>query len=101
MASIVDKAIGELGDLLSERGVSIELTPAAKEYFADKGYDRDNGARPLNRLVQDEIKRPLGDELLFGELERGGHVVVDVAAGSITFRFEQHARLRAPGATVH
>jgi ATP-dependent Clp protease ATP-binding subunit ClpA len=101
MSNIVDKAVSELATLLTERSVSIELTPAAKEYFADKGYDRDNGARPLNRLVQDEIKRPLGDELLFGELEHGGHVVVDVEGQSVTFRFEKQARLRAPGETVH
>jgi ATP-dependent Clp protease ATP-binding subunit ClpA len=101
MTNIVSKAVSELATLLAERNVSIELTAAAREYFADKGYDRDNGARPLNRLIQDEIKRPLGDELLFGSLENGGHVVVDVDGSTVTFRFETEARLPAPNETLH
>ncbi len=78
MTSIVEKAIRETLTLLEERKVTLELTPAATAYLATKGYDRDNGARPLNRLIQDELKRPLSDEILFGELQDGGHVVVDV-----------------------
>jgi ATP-dependent Clp protease ATP-binding subunit ClpA len=77
MARVVQKFIGELGRQLEERKVSIELTPRALAYLAEKGYDRDNGARPLARLIQDEVKRPLADELLFGRLERGGQVLVD------------------------
>ncbi len=88
MEAIVEKAAAELGELLKERNVSLELTPDAIHYFAEKGYDRDNGARPLARLLQDEIKRPLGDELLFGKLEHGGHVIVahDPASG-LNFHF--------------
>jgi ATP-dependent Clp protease ATP-binding subunit ClpA len=93
MRSIVDKAITETGVLLRDRNVSISLTDAALEHFAVTGYDRDNGARPLARLIQDQIKRPLGDELLFGALEHGGHVTVDVTNGEVTFSFEQPARL--------
>ena len=78
MGSIVDKAIKELSEQLAEREVTIELTDAARAFFARIGYDRDNGARPLARIVQDRIKRPLGDELLFGKLIEGGHVTVDV-----------------------
>jgi ATP-dependent Clp protease ATP-binding subunit ClpA len=78
MGSIVQKALDETLVLLKDRNVTIELTPAASEYLATKGYDRDNGARPLNRLIQDEVKRPLSDEILFGALQDGGHVVVDV-----------------------
>ncbi|HEY4106902.1 MAG TPA: hypothetical protein VGM44_23540, partial [Polyangiaceae bacterium] len=48
-------------------------------------YDKSNGARPLARLIQDEIKKPLGDELLFGQLEHGGHVIVRADNGAITF----------------
>ena len=59
--------------------MTIELTEAATDYLAKKGYDPDNGARPLARVIQDEVKRPLGEELLFGALEHGGHVVVDAA----------------------
>ena len=87
MESIVVKAVEETSQLLSERNVTIELTPAALRYFATKGYDRDNGARPLNRLIQNEIKRPLGDELLFGELQDGGHVIVDVTDAQVSFSF--------------
>src|SRR6266542_3207161 len=76
MKSIVRKFIKELEVQLAERHVAITLTDAAVDYLAKKGYDPDFGARPLDRLVQDEVKRPLGDELLFGLLENGGHVEV-------------------------
>jgi ATP-dependent Clp protease ATP-binding subunit ClpA len=85
MGRVVDKFIAELSEQLAERDVTIELTDSARQYLADKGYDKDMGARPLGRLIQDEIKRPLGDELLFGQLESGGHVVVDHRAGKISF----------------
>jgi ATP-dependent Clp protease ATP-binding subunit ClpA len=78
MGSIVDKAVAETSVLLSDRDVTIELTDGARQYLATKGFDRDNGARPLARLIQDEIKRQLSDEILFGELQEGGHVTVDV-----------------------
>jgi len=77
MKSIVGKFMKELGEQLAEKKVTLELTPEAVEYLAKAGYDPDNGARPLARVVQEEVKRPLGDELLFGKLEDGGHVVVD------------------------
>jgi ATP-dependent Clp protease ATP-binding subunit ClpA len=80
MLSIVDKSIKELSDQLAERDVQIELTEAARRYLAEIGYDRDYGARPLGRIVQDQIKRPLGDELLFGKLADGGKVLIDVDA---------------------
>ncbi|MDP9150442.1 MAG: ATP-dependent Clp protease ATP-binding subunit ClpA [Myxococcota bacterium] len=87
MRSIVVKFVRELAGQLAERRVTIELTDAATEYLARKGYDADNGARPLGRLMQEEIKRPLGEELLFGTLENGGHVVVDAADDALTFSF--------------
>ena len=87
MGSIVDKFMSELGAQLAERKVTIELTEAAREYLAKKGYDPDNGARPLARVIQDEIKRPLGEELLFGKLASGGYVGVDVADDKVTFDF--------------
>jgi ATP-dependent Clp protease ATP-binding subunit ClpA len=85
MERVVDKFMKELSEQLSEREVTLSLTPAARAYLADKGYDKDQGARPLSRLIQDEIKRPLGDQLLFGELEHGGHVTVDEKEGSLRF----------------
>jgi ATP-dependent Clp protease ATP-binding subunit ClpA len=87
MRSIVDKFLRELGEQLAVRAVTIELTEAAAEYLAKKGYDPDNGARPLARVIQEEIKRPLGDDLLFGALEHGGHVVVDAKDEKLSFSF--------------
>jgi ATP-dependent Clp protease ATP-binding subunit ClpA len=85
MSRVVDKFIRELGDQLADRDVTIELSESARVYLAEKGYDKSNGARPLARLIQDEIKKPLGDELLFGQLEHGGHVIVRAENGSISF----------------
>ncbi|MGE3673954.1 MAG: ATP-dependent Clp protease ATP-binding subunit ClpA, partial [Polyangiaceae bacterium] len=90
MGHIVDKFVAELEGQLGERNVTLELTQAAKEYFADKGYDRDYGARPPARVLQDEIKSKLGDELLFGELSDGGHVIVDVKDGEVTFKYKKN-----------
>jgi ATP-dependent Clp protease ATP-binding subunit ClpA len=99
MKSIVGKFVKELAGQLAERKVTILLTDAATEYLARVGYDPDNGARPLGRVMQEEVKRPLGDELLFGALENGGHVVVDAEKGEgaqgdekLVFRFESAAR---------
>ncbi len=85
MSRVVDKFLRELGDQLADRDVTIELAESARVYLAEKGYDKSNGARPLARLIQDEIKKPLGDELLFGQLEHGGHVIVRAENGAITF----------------
>jgi ATP-dependent Clp protease ATP-binding subunit ClpA len=91
MHHIVDKAVKELVQQLSERNVVISLSDAARDYFAKKGYDIDNGARPLARLVQDEIKRPLADEILFGKLDKGGSVLVNVVDGRVEFEIEAPA----------
>jgi ATP-dependent Clp protease ATP-binding subunit ClpA len=85
MRSIVGKFIKELEAQLAERDVTITLLEGALTYLAEKGYDPDFGARPLDRLVDDEVKRPLGDELLFGKLEHGGRVEVDAVDGKLTF----------------
>jgi ATP-dependent Clp protease ATP-binding subunit ClpA len=87
MGRIVDKFIAELDVQLVERKVKIELSDAARAYLAKKGYDPMNGARPLGRVIQDEIKRPLTDEMLFGKLASGGTVRVDVADDKVTFAF--------------
>jgi len=87
MLLIVDKFVAELGKQLGERKVTVTLSPAARERLAKKGYDPMNGARPLARVMQDEVKRPLTDELLFGALASGGSVAVDVADDKLTFAF--------------
>ncbi len=89
MEHIVDKFIAEVATQLAARDATIELTAAAKKYFAEKGYEPEYGARPLARVIQDDLKRPLSDELLFGKLEHGGHVVVDAEDGKVVFRFPE------------
>jgi ATP-dependent Clp protease ATP-binding subunit ClpA len=95
MVSIVGKFVRELGAQLAARSVTVELTEAATEYLAKKGYDPDNGARPLARVIQEEIKGPLGEELLFGALENGGHVVVDAKDGALRFEFQPQRAVEA------
>jgi len=88
MERVVDKFVKELAEQLAERKIRIELSPAARGRLAEKGYDPDFGARPLGRLIQKELKNPLTDEVLFGRLEKGGRVSVDVdAAGGFRFEF--------------
>ncbi|HMF43256.1 MAG TPA: ATP-dependent Clp protease ATP-binding subunit ClpA, partial [Polyangia bacterium] len=88
MGRIVDKFVAELGAQLGERKVKIELTDAARAMLAKKGYDPMNGARPLARVLADEVKRPLTDELLFGKLANGGKVRVDADGDKLTFGFD-------------
>lgn len=75
---VVDKFINELDVLLAEKKVTIDLSLAARQYLARKGYSKQYGARPMARVIQEEVKRPLADEILFGRLLNGGHVEVDV-----------------------
>ena len=96
MHHIVEKSVKELVVQLAERNVVIELSDAARDYFAKKCYDVDNGARPLASLVQDEIKRPLADEILFGKLDKGGTVTVNVVDGRVEFDIEPRAETPAP-----
>ena len=85
MLRIVDKFIAELSGQLAERKVTLELSPTARDYLAKKGHDPMNGARPLARVIQEEVKRPLTDELLFGALANGGSVKVDMEGEKLTF----------------
>ena len=96
MLLIVDKFVAELGKQLGERNVTVALSDAAREHLAKKGYDPMNGARPLARVMQDEVKRPLTDELLFGALASGGSVAVDVADDKLTFTFARAAAADKP-----
>ena len=76
---VVDKFIMQLDGQLADRNVEIELSDAALDWLADRGYDSKYGARPLARVVQEHIKKPLAEEMLFGGLVGGGVVFVDVA----------------------
>jgi len=105
MGRVVDKNMVELTAQLADRNVTIELTPSAREYLAVKGYDEQNGARPLARLIQDEIKRPLSSEVLFGALEHGGQVTIDLdlegsESGKLVFRFSP-ATSASPAEILH
>jgi ATP-dependent Clp protease ATP-binding subunit ClpA len=88
MKHIVDKFVGELAAQLEAKGVTMTVTDAARQYLAEKGYEPDFGARPLARVIQEEMKRPLGEELLFGKLEKGGSVEVDAADGKLVYLFD-------------
>ncbi len=87
VARVVDKFVIELEAQLSDRNVTIELSDAARSWLADKGFDPLNGARPLARVIQEHIKKPLAEELLFGKLAKGGVVRVDIEGGHPTFSF--------------
>jgi ATP-dependent Clp protease ATP-binding subunit ClpA len=89
MTRIVDKFITELSIQLEGRNVAIALEEPAREYLAKEGYDEKFGARPLARVIQQEIKRRLSEELLFGELEGGGKAIVSANDEGLTFRFEK------------
>jgi ATP-dependent Clp protease ATP-binding subunit ClpA len=86
MERIVEKMIAELAAQLAERKVTIELTPEARRLLAERGHDPAFGARPLGRVIDETVKRPLTDELLFGRLAGGGAVVVAAEGGEIVLR---------------
>ena len=99
MERIVERMVAELGALLADREVAVELTPAARARLAARGLDPLNGARPLARLIQEELKQPLGEEILFGRLENGGTVEVDAAGEGegFAFRFPERRGGGDPG----
>ena len=86
---VVEKFVLQLEAQLLDRNVTIELTRPAAEWLADKGYDDRMGARPLGRGIQEYIKKPLAEELLFGKLAKGGNIQVGVKDGEIDLRIEE------------
>jgi ATP-dependent Clp protease ATP-binding subunit ClpA len=80
VARVVDKLIMELEAQLDKNNVTLELQPAARDWIAERGYDAKMGARPMARIIQEHVKRPLAEELLFGKLVDGGHVRINVSA---------------------
>ncbi len=91
---VVEKFVLQLEAQLIDRNVHIELTTAAAEWLADKGYDVKMGARPLGRVIQEHIKKPLAEELLFGKLMKGGIVKVGVKKGALDLKYESPAQGR-------
>ncbi len=86
---VVEKFVLQLEAQLLDRNVSIELTKGAAEWIADKGYDDKMGARPLGRVIQEYVKKPLAEELLFGKLAKGGLVKVGVKDGKLDLRITE------------
>ena len=89
---VVDKFVIQLETQLSDRNVAITLTDEAREWLATKGYDSRMGARPLARTIQEFVKKPLAEELLFGRLSKGGSVKIGVADSKLTFEYEPSRR---------
>ena len=93
---VVEKFVLQLEAQLIDRNVHIELTPKAAEWLADKGYDDKMGARPLGRVIQEHIKKPLAEELLFGKLVKGGLVKVGVKKGELDLQIEEPEQGKLP-----
>ncbi|MGR6329261.1 ATP-dependent Clp protease ATP-binding subunit ClpA [Sphingomonas sp. XXL09] len=91
VARVVDKFILQLELQLADRQVHINLDDAAKAWLTEKGYDKLYGARPMGRLIQEKIKQPLAEELLFGKLVHGGEVTVKMKDGALSFAIEPAA----------
>jgi len=91
VAQVVEKFVMQLEAQLADRNVIIELSSAAKEWLAERGYDRLYGARPLARVIQEYIKKPLAEELLFGKLAKGGAVKVTMKDGKLDFEVTEAA----------
>ncbi len=94
IAQVVEKFVLQLEAQLMDRNVSIEITKAAADWLGDKGYDNKMGARPLGRVIQEHIKKPLAEELLFGKLTKGGIVKVGVKAGELDLKIEEPQKPR-------
>jgi ATP-dependent Clp protease ATP-binding subunit ClpA len=86
---VVEKFVMQLEAQLADRNVTIELSSAAKEWLAERGYDRLYGARPLGRVIQEHIKKPLAEELLFGKLVKGGAVKVTLKDSKLDFEITE------------
>ncbi|GGE04433.1 ATP-dependent Clp protease ATP-binding subunit ClpA [Gemmobacter megaterium] len=95
---VVEKFVMQLEAQLIDRGVHIELTTEAADWLGEKGYDEKMGARPLGRVIQEHIKKPLAEELLFGRLTKGGTVRVAVKDGQIDLQIEEPQKPRITGA---
>ncbi len=89
MSSVVNKFVYALESSLEDKKVRLSLTDEARQWLAKKGYDPLMGARPMARLVQEKIKQPLAEMLLFGELQNGGEVVIDANEDGIQLQVEE------------
>ena len=88
MKSIAQKFVNELNASLTDKGVQLELTPAAITHLATIGYDPQNGARPMERVIRNHLRRPLSEQILFGALE-GGATTIDVEDAQFIFTYSE------------
>ncbi|HEX7381803.1 MAG TPA: ATP-dependent Clp protease ATP-binding subunit ClpA [Nevskiaceae bacterium] len=100
IARVVDKFLIQLEEQLAAKGVSLDLEPAARAWLAEHGYDVKMGARPMDRLIQESIKRPLAEELLFGKLAGGGSVLVRLDPETDKLVFDISAREKPKAAAT-
>jgi ATP-dependent Clp protease ATP-binding subunit ClpA len=96
VAQVVDKFMFELETQLAEKRVSIVLEPDARLWIAERGFDPQMGARPMSRVIQEKIKKPLADEILFGKLASGGVARIGVVDGELTLEIETVRELSEP-----
>ena len=94
---IVAKFVLQLEAQLEDRGVTFELSEAATRWLSERGFDEEMGARPLGRTIQEHVKKPIADEILFGKLKEGGIVRVDVKGEGLDFEFIPEGPVREPG----
>jgi ATP-dependent Clp protease ATP-binding subunit ClpA len=92
---VVDKFILNLQLQLADKAVKIEVSKKVRKYLSTNGYDSKNGARPLERIINEEIKKPLADEILFGKLSRGGVVTVDLVKEKLVFVCTNKSKIEA------
>lgn len=88
---VVDKFIAQMQGQLDEKGVLLDISDKARDWFAENGYDEKMGARPMLRLIQEKLKKPLADEILFGKLSLGGNVKVDVLKDKLHLKCDGHS----------
>ena len=95
MLKIVGKFLLELKTMVQDKGITVKITDDALDYLVDKGFDPKNGARPLQRVIDKEIKRPLSREILFGDLKNGGTVTVNAADNKISLECTSNELVKA------
>ena len=83
-------SILELEQQLADKHVTLEIDDPSVEWLAERGYDSAMGARPMQRVIQEHIKRPMAEELLFGELVKGGHIRITLGDDELKFDLEKH-----------
>lgn len=88
MRQIVDKFIAELQTQLRDKNVELTITSDAKTWLANQGYDKAMGARPMSRVIQEQLKKPIAHELLFGQLQQGGNVSINLTKNKLNFSYQ-------------